>query len=463
MAVPKKKTSKAKSRSRRASAWRLEQPAAQRVPALQRRQGAPRRVRQLRLVRRPPGHRGRLTDPRPGHSAERPETASAPGDRCRSPSTPWAATTRPAPSSTVPARPPPSWASPSCWSGRPDDARAAARRPRGHRRVRRSSAWTPTPASSVRTHEGLVAGAGGRGGPRRPGVGHGLGRQHRRHDGVGACCAWAASRAWPGRPSPRRSRCPGSTPTVLLDAGANAECQPAWLVQFAQMGAVFARERYGIAEPRVGLLSIGEESTKGNPLVKETHALLAEPGALDRAGARFVGNVEGRDIMTDEVDVVVTDGFTGNVALKTLEGGMKALVKAGARGPRRHRGGRPGVRRRCCRSTPRSTPTTPAAPCCSASTGCASSATDRRRRPPIVNAVRVAPRDGRGRPGRPPPGGRVDRLSGASTPDDRSQAHKVGPPLHCPPFSSDRPGVAERARRDPCRTRPDWIASRSSS
>ena len=69
---------------------------------------------------------------------------------------------------------------------------------------------------------------------------------------------------------------PGSTPTVLLDAGANAECQPAWLVQFAQMGAVFARERYGIAEPRVGLLSIGEEPTKGNPLVKETHALLAE-------------------------------------------------------------------------------------------------------------------------------------------------------------------------------------------
>jgi glycerol-3-phosphate acyltransferase PlsX len=120
---------------------------------------------------------------------------------------------------------------------------------------------------------------------------------------------------------------PGSTPTVLLDAGANAECQPPWLVQFAQMGAVFARQRYGIAEPRVGVLSIGEEASKGNPLVKETHALLAEPGALDRAGARFIGNVEGRDIMTDDVDVVVTDGFTGNVALKTLEGGMRALVR----------------------------------------------------------------------------------------------------------------------------------------
>src|SRR4051794_33588062 len=116
---------------------------------------------------------------------------------------------------------------------------------------------------------------------------------------------------------------PGGTPTVLLDAGANAECQAAWLVQFAQMGAAFASQRYGIAEPRVGLLSIGEESTKGNPLVKETHALLAAG-----AGVRFVGNVEGRDIMTDEVDVVVTDGFTGNVTLKTLEGALRSLVNA---------------------------------------------------------------------------------------------------------------------------------------
>jgi glycerol-3-phosphate acyltransferase PlsX len=99
-------------------------------------------------------------------------------------------------------------------------------------------------------------------------------------------------------------------------------------VQFAQMGAVFSRERYGIAEPRVGLLSIGEEPTKGNPLVKEAHALLVAAGALDRAGARFIGNVEGRDIMAPDVDVVVTDGFTGNVALKTLEGGLRTLVAA---------------------------------------------------------------------------------------------------------------------------------------
>jgi glycerol-3-phosphate acyltransferase PlsX len=116
---------------------------------------------------------------------------------------------------------------------------------------------------------------------------------------------------------------PGGTPTVLLDAGANAEVQAAWLVQFAQMGTAYARARYGVDEPRVGLLNIGEEESKGTDLTKEAHALLK--GA---AGIRFLGNVEGRDLLTDEVDVVVTDGFTGNVALKTLEGGMKFLRDA---------------------------------------------------------------------------------------------------------------------------------------
>jgi glycerol-3-phosphate acyltransferase PlsX len=122
---------------------------------------------------------------------------------------------------------------------------------------------------------------------------------------------------------------PGAeTPTVLLDAGANAECNAEWLVQFAQMGAVFAKERFGITSPRVGLLSIGEEPTKGNPLVKETHKLLADPSWIGSTGARFIGNVEGRDIMTDDVDVVVTDGFTGNVALKTLEGSLKSIINS---------------------------------------------------------------------------------------------------------------------------------------
>jgi glycerol-3-phosphate acyltransferase PlsX len=121
---------------------------------------------------------------------------------------------------------------------------------------------------------------------------------------------------------------PGHGPTILLDAGANSECQAEWLVQFAQMGTVFARTRYGIDQPRVGLLSIGEEASKGTPLVKETHALLDGSEALRAAGGTFVGNVEGRDIMTPDVDVVVTDGFTGNVVLKTLEGGMRTLVSA---------------------------------------------------------------------------------------------------------------------------------------
>ena len=118
---------------------------------------------------------------------------------------------------------------------------------------------------------------------------------------------------------------PGSTPTVLLDSGANAECQPEWLVQFAQMGAVFANHRLGIAVPRVALLSIGEEPGKGSPFVKEAY------GALEAAtigGAEFIGNVEGRDLMTDGVDVIVTDGFTGNVVLKTAEGAFKALLTA---------------------------------------------------------------------------------------------------------------------------------------
>jgi len=123
--------------------------------------------------------------------------------------------------------------------------------------------------------------------------------------------------------------CPGAeTPTVLLDAGANAECSAEWLVQFAQMGAVYARQRYGIEDPKVGLLSIGEEPTKGTPLVKETHGLLAAGDWAAASGGTFVGNVEGRDVMSPDVDVVVTDGFTGNVVLKTLEGGMRSLVKA---------------------------------------------------------------------------------------------------------------------------------------
>ena len=116
---------------------------------------------------------------------------------------------------------------------------------------------------------------------------------------------------------------PGSTPTVMLDAGANAEVEAEWLTQFALMGTVYAKARFGIAQPKVGLLSIGEEPGKGDTLRKEAYELLAAA-----SGIQFVGNVEGRDLMQKTADVIVTDGFTGNVALKTLEGGLKTLFGA---------------------------------------------------------------------------------------------------------------------------------------
>jgi glycerol-3-phosphate acyltransferase PlsX len=120
---------------------------------------------------------------------------------------------------------------------------------------------------------------------------------------------------------------PNGSPTVLLDAGANAEVQPDWLVQFAQMGSIFSRHRFGVAAPKVGLLSIGEEPGKGDALRKEAFELLTAAAAASD-DLDFIGNVEGRDVMSDTADVIVTDGFTGNVVLKTLEGGLKALVNA---------------------------------------------------------------------------------------------------------------------------------------
>jgi glycerol-3-phosphate acyltransferase PlsX len=120
---------------------------------------------------------------------------------------------------------------------------------------------------------------------------------------------------------------PGGQPTVLLDAGANAEVQADWLVQFAHMGSVFSRHRFGVAAPKVGLLSIGEEPGKGDSLRKEAYELLVAEAGRDGVELNFVGNVEGRDVMSDVADVIVTDGFTGNVVLKTLEGTLKAIVR----------------------------------------------------------------------------------------------------------------------------------------
>ena len=110
-----------------------------------------------------------------------------------------------------------------------------------------------------------------------------------------------------------------ATPAVLLDVGANADCRPPHLVHFARMGAAWARVVLGVAAPRIALLSIGEEATKGNELIREAHQLLraSEP--------RFIGNIEARELYTGAADVVVCDGFTGSVALKVSEGLAEAV------------------------------------------------------------------------------------------------------------------------------------------
>jgi phosphate acyltransferase len=110
-------------------------------------------------------------------------------------------------------------------------------------------------------------------------------------------------------------------PTLLIDAGANADARAEQLVQFAHMGTVFAEEILELPEPEVRLLSIGEEPEKGNQLALEAHALLADTAML-----RFAGNTEGHMLLEGEADVVVCDGFTGNVALKTLEGTIRSVM-----------------------------------------------------------------------------------------------------------------------------------------
>ena len=105
--------------------------------------------------------------------------------------------------------------------------------------------------------------------------------------------------------------------TMLLDCGANAECTPEFLLQFGLVGSLYM-EKQGVENPRVGLLNIGTEDTKGTPLQKEAHALLTK--ASEQGLINFIGNIEGRDALMGEVDVVVCDGFSGNVMLKTIEG-----------------------------------------------------------------------------------------------------------------------------------------------
>ena len=120
-----------------------------------------------------------------------------------------------------------------------------------------------------------------------------------------------------------------STPIFLIDAGANVDCRPSHLVQFAQLGATYVKEVLDISSPRVSLLNNGEEATKGNRLIQETYKLLKE------SDLNFVGNVEGQDITKGKADIIITDGFTGNIVLKTIEGlsdtFLSSLRQAGQR------------------------------------------------------------------------------------------------------------------------------------
>ncbi|MDD5082019.1 MAG: phosphate acyltransferase PlsX [Dehalococcoidales bacterium] len=112
-----------------------------------------------------------------------------------------------------------------------------------------------------------------------------------------------------------------ATPVLLIDSGANADCRPEHLVQFAQLGTTYAKAIFGIDSPRIGLLNNGEEEGKGNRLTKASYRL------LKKTGLNFIGNIEGHDISRERCDVVVTDGFTGNIVLKTVEGLGETFLK----------------------------------------------------------------------------------------------------------------------------------------
>lgn len=167
------------------------------------------------------------------------------------------------------------------------------------------------PGASIRVAADLVA------------TGRAAGLVSAGHTGATVLAAHAAFGMLPGVDRPALAP---AIPTrrgmaVLLDAGATVACRPPHLLQFGIMGAVYSRVALGVAEPRVGLLSIGEEETKGNELTREAHRL------LKGSPLHFVGNVEARDIFAGDADVVVCDGFTGNVALKLSEG-LVEMVEA---------------------------------------------------------------------------------------------------------------------------------------
>lgn len=109
-----------------------------------------------------------------------------------------------------------------------------------------------------------------------------------------------------------------------MDCGSNTNCKPINLLQFAQMATIYLKNTFGIEKPAIGLLNIGTEETKGNELTKESYQLLKE--RAEELGIHFIGNIEGRDAFSGKVDAVITDGFTGNVFLKAVEG-LGKLVK----------------------------------------------------------------------------------------------------------------------------------------
>jgi len=143
------------------------------------------------------------------------------------------------------------------------------------------------------------------------------------HSGVVMATALVFLRTSPGveRPAIATIMPTLKAPFVLIDAGANLYCKPENLFQFGLMGSAYCKALFGRTEPKVALLSIGEEDTKGNELIKESFKL------LKKADINFIGNVDGKDIFTGIADVIVCDGFTGNVVLKTSEGLADAIVK----------------------------------------------------------------------------------------------------------------------------------------
>ena len=317
MAVPKKKTSKAKGRSRQAADWMLRRPARSVCPQCQDGQDA-------RTWCAPTAAGTRVARPSRSTDLSRRGERPSPETLATLPVAVDAMGGDKAPGEIVegPAGPPTSTASAVVLVGPPDQVGdtgglALVRLHRGHRHGR-------GPRRRRAAQEGLLAGPGRRAGARRQGVGHGQRRQHRGHHGLRAAAHGPAARRRPARASPPRCPASGRTPAVLVDAGANAECTPAMLVQFAQMGAAYVAARFGTASPTRrpaldrGGADQGHAAGQGDPRACWSDGRrrgLRVRRATSRAGT----------CCPSPADVVVTDGFTGNVALKTLEGALRFL------------------------------------------------------------------------------------------------------------------------------------------